>query len=101
MWGNAMVELSEATWEKVRKLFNEDLQQAASEVLEWECADNLPLYAMTDSVRLERVRFAALKVSGGDVEKLRKAVALANRDWRDLLMAAGFGQLEAHKHWQP
>jgi hypothetical protein len=40
---------------------------------------------------MERVRFAVLKLSGGDLEKLRKAIKLAQTDWRDLLMAAGFG----------
>jgi len=34
------------------------------------------------------------------MEKLRAAVKLANADWRDLLVAAGFADsVDAHKHW--
>jgi hypothetical protein len=53
-------------------------------------------------VSLERIRFAALKLSAGNLEALRSAVGLANRDWRDLLMAAGFGRdVDAHRSWHP
>jgi hypothetical protein len=49
---------------------------------------------------LERVRFAALKLSEGNMEKLHRAVKLAKADWRDLLVAAGFADsVHAHKHW--
>jgi hypothetical protein len=55
-----------------------------------------------DSIGLERCRFAALKLSCGQLEKLRGAIELAAKDWRDLLMAAGFGRdLEAHLRWLP
>ena len=51
---------------------------------------------------LERLQFAALKLSEGNLDKLDRAVALANRDWRDLLMAAGFGEdVDAHKSGTP
>jgi hypothetical protein len=34
------------------------------------------------------------------MEKLGAAVKLANADWRDLLVAAGFADsVDAHKHW--
>ena len=50
---------------------------------------------------LERVRLAALKCSDGDLAKLDAAIALANRDFRDLLMAAGFSDPTAHLDWRP
>jgi hypothetical protein len=37
----------------------------------------------------DRVEAAALTVAGGDLERLRRAVDLALRDWRDLLVSAG------------
>ena len=37
----------------------------------------------------DRVEHAALQLGGGEVTRLRKAVDLALRDWRDLLVAAG------------
>jgi hypothetical protein len=44
---------------------------------------------------------SALKLSGGRMDKLREAVKLANTDWRDLLVAAGFADsVDAHKHWK-
>jgi hypothetical protein len=37
----------------------------------------------------DRVEAAALVLAAGDLERLRGAVDLALRDWRDLLVAAG------------
>jgi len=48
---------------------------------------------------LERVQAAALKVSHGDINGLRKALELGQMDFRDLLSAAGFGTLRAHETW--
>jgi hypothetical protein len=51
---------------------------------------------------LERFRFAALKYSNGDLSRLERAVKLAQEDWRDLLVGAGFADdVEAHKRWEP
>jgi hypothetical protein len=49
----------------------------------------------------ERLRFAALKVSDGNLALLESAVKLAQVDFRDLLMAAAFGEVDAHRKWQP
>ncbi len=52
------------------------------------------------NIKLERVRFAPLKISQGSLVTLQKAVDLAKRDWRDELMWAGFGEtLTAHAEW--
>jgi hypothetical protein len=51
---------------------------------------------------VERIRFAALKLSEGSIARLKQAVLLANTDWRDLLVFAGFGgDPSAHKSWIP
>jgi len=48
----------------------------------------------------ERIAAAALRKSEGSLEKLEAATKLAARDWRDLLMAAGFGHdISAHEAW--
>ena len=45
---------------------------------------------------------AGLKLSGGDLSKLQAAIALAQVDWRDVLMGAGFGEdVSAHRAWRP
>jgi hypothetical protein len=51
---------------------------------------------------MERIRFAALKLSEGDMGRLRAAIDLAKLDWRDLLMNAGFGwSVHVHEKWFP
>src|SRR5262249_23491957 len=50
----------------------------------------------------ERLRFAALRLSHGDLRALDEAIALGRTDWRDLLMAADFGyDTQAHERWVP
>ena len=93
--------LSPKTVKHLDSLFQSASRDVAADLLINQCGNNLPLLKDKDEFQLERVRFAALKVSGGDLEKLRSAVKLAQRDWRDLLMAAGFGDVNAHKSWEP
>jgi hypothetical protein len=50
---------------------------------------------------LDRWHFAALKLSEGTITKLHSAVALGQKDWRDLLVAANFGTADAYRSWQP
>ena len=77
-------------------------RQEAAELLITRCGANLPLWRETDPRGLERIRFAALKLSDGDLGELRRAVEIANVDWRDVLVAAGFGHdPRAHELWFP
>ncbi len=95
-------QLSSGTMERVILLFRPDQQGDVCEILSTECGNNLPFLDKLDAIELERVRFAALKLSKGDLEKLKRAVTLAKRDWRDLLVAANFADdIEAHKSWIP
>jgi hypothetical protein len=73
-----------------------------AEILQDQCSTNLPSLEGLNEFELERFRFAALKVSAGDIEKLRKAIELAKKDWRDLLMALGFASdPTSHKRRAP
>ena len=97
-----MITLTEATQQRVRQLFSQEQYQHAVQVLENECGNNLPFLQHESAGGLERFRFAALKLSNGNLEKLRSAIELAKRDWRDLLVAAGFANsVDAHKSWNP
>jgi hypothetical protein len=97
-----MVPLSEPTRVRILALFSGSDAARAGSILVEDCGDNLPLLAMSTSEGLERIRFAAIRLSGGRLDDLRKAVALANVDWRDLLVSAGFERdPEAHLRWQP
>jgi hypothetical protein len=97
-----MAGISEATLKKVRALFPPELHAEVTTLLRDECGNNLPFLQSLDEDSLDRFRFAALKLSQGDLDKLRKAVVLAKKDWRDLLVAAGFANsLDAHRSWNP
>jgi hypothetical protein len=94
------VPLTTDTERCVSRLFAESERAEAARLLQDECANNLPFLEKADAAGLERFRFAALKVSGGDLRKLEEAVAVAQQDWRDLLVAAGFAnRLDAHRQW--
>jgi hypothetical protein len=67
-----------------------------------QCGNNLPSCDDDDEFQLERIRFSALKLSAGNIDKLRDAIKLAKTDWRDLIVAAGFANdPTAHKRWLP
>lgn len=94
--------LSPETLRRVDILFREADRERAAQLLVDECGNKLPFCEELNSQGLERIRFAALKVGGGDLAKLRQAVEMAKIDWRDLLMAAGFGyDARAHERWVP
>ena len=90
------------TEKRIALLFPFEERAFVREVLSDHCGRNLPFIEHSDEVKLERVQFAALKLSEGKLDKLDRAVALAKRDWRDLLVAAGFAEdINAHLSWLP
>lgn len=97
------VELSSRTTSCIERVFaDRNARRVASELLRAECAENVPLWDDNSPEGLDRIRIAALKLSEGNLERLREAVSLAQTDWRDVLVAAGFGNdASAHLHWAP
>jgi hypothetical protein len=70
-------------------------------LLEEDCGAALPGTDNASAEFFERVQCAALKLSEGRVDRLYDAIALAQTDWRDLLVAAGFAEdIRAHKEWK-
>jgi hypothetical protein len=97
-----MIDLSERTIEIVTKLFSQDQRREVEELLKIECADNIPFCESYDKFQMERIRFSVLKLSEGKLDELVRAIELAQVDWRDLFMEAGFGHdPEAHNKWEP
>lgn len=95
-----MNDLSAEIWEIVRRLFPAEQQQDVANLLLNECGNNLPFCQHADKDGLERIRFAVLKLSDGDFSEMCRWIEQAKIDWRDVLMAAGFGHsLTAHKEW--
>ena len=97
-----MISVSERILQLVESMFPEQSQERIRELLELECADNIAGCENYDSEQMDRIRVSVLKLSEGDPDRLARAVELAQTDWRDLLMAAGFGEdADAHKRWSP
>jgi hypothetical protein len=94
--------LTQKTGEHIATLFSPEHRSEAARLLENECGRNLPLCGDKSDPHIERLRFAALKLSAGNIAKLNDAINIAKRDWRDLLVWSGFGtSLEAHLRWDP
>lgn len=94
--------LSDEAEKRIKILFSSSEQELVRSLLVSECGNNLPGLQNADSKTMDRFRFAVLKLSEGDLSELDKALRLANTDWRDLLMAAGFGEsLTVHETWLP
>jgi hypothetical protein len=87
---------------RIELLFSVDEQELVRSLLRDECGNSLPGLESADPEAMDRFRFAVLKLSQGELPKLEDALRLAKADWRDLLMAAGFGEsLSAHQSWMP
>ena len=96
-----MTGLSERTEKLVARVFpDEAARTIVQEKLVHECGNGIPFCENSSPQQMDRIRFSVLKLSEGDMKKLERAIELANLDWRDLFMAAGFGQdTEAHNKW--
>jgi hypothetical protein len=97
-----MIPLSTETRRRLEILFRSEEQATAAKLLVERCGDGLPLTSWAKEDFWDRIRFAVLKLSSGDLKKLQREVEGANCDWRDTLMAAGFGEsVTAHQSWFP
>ena len=96
------IQLSVQTQRRLNALFSGPEREAAAQLLIAKCGDNLPFAEGANEYSLERIRFAALKLSNGDLAGLQDWVQHAQVDSRDLLMEAGFGHdVHAHHAWFP
>lgn len=96
-----MIEVDEQTRNRIEAVFPEQHSEVEA-YLQVECGDNLPGLHTHYAELAQRIRFAVLKLSDGQFEKLKQEVGGAAIDWRDVLMAAGFGEdIKAHLAWQP
>jgi hypothetical protein len=92
--------LSPRTRQLVEIFFKSNELPEAEQWLEQSCGNNLPFCEGLDEYQMERMRFAAIKLSKGNLPKLLEAIDEAGVDWRDLLLAAGFGHdVHAHELW--
>lgn len=76
--------------------------RAVSDLLSATCAHNLPGIGRTPEwiELIDRIQLAAIRGSNWNPKTIAAAVELANIDWRDLLVAAGFANdLSSHRLW--
>jgi hypothetical protein len=93
------IPLSPGTRRAVRAVFCNEHWERVERTLLADCG---PPKVETTLDGLDRIRLAVLKTSAGDLRRFDEAVLLAQIDWRDVLMGAGFGDdLSAHLRWQP
>ena len=55
---------------------------------------NFPLGSRAAPSERPRIQLACVKLAAGDLGRLEEAVALAERDWRDVLVAAGLADAD-------
>lgn len=95
-----MIEITLRTKLVIAALFPENVRSFVKSELETYSSTNVPGCSHWTGIQLERIWFAVLKLSNGNLSQLESSVKLANSDFRDLLMAASFGhELEAHNKW--
>src|SRR5690348_1397918 len=84
----------------VRTLFPRDQQSSVIALLQTECGAGVHFGPNPTPESMERLRFAVLKLSEGSMEKFARALQVANVDWRDTLVAAGFAHdVLIHRRW--
>ena len=88
--------ISPETEARIQALFPSQRASLARERLLEELG---PPY-ITSTLLAQRVRFAVLKLSEGNLGGLDEAIDLARTDWRDALVAADFGP-DGHLAWHP
>lgn len=82
------VGLTPAVIAEIERQFSTGQHEEVIQLLDRSCGRTLPFFRDATAEKLEHLRLCALKVGAGDLAQLRQAVELANRDWRDLIMAA-------------
>lgn len=95
----APIELSEAAECRLQLVFAPEERAEARRMLVYECGGGIERWG-DDPSAYDRLRFAAMKASFGRIEGLRRAIALAQTDWRDLFVEAGFAHdAREHERW--
>ena len=92
--------LSQRTLQAIEILYPLTEREVVREILESECSKTKLGCAGWSTSQMERIWFAVLKLGSEAPGTFLDAVELARTDWRDLLMAANFGEdINLHKKW--
>jgi len=91
----APVPLSERTEQLVQKMFPPEDQYEVRQLLINQCGSNFIEFEDQVPRQIEHFRFAILKTSKGNIKKFRRAVEMANNDFRDPYISSDFYGEEA------
>ena len=95
-----MSALSKQTKDIIHCLYKSREALEVCDMLESECGTEALSCDGWTHEQMERIRFGVLKLAHENTLNLNAAISLAQTDWRDLLMSAGFGEeLNAHEEW--
>lgn len=93
-------ELTDITIKLIDTIYRKEERSLVIHTLENDCGNNLPLCNGWTSKQLERIRFAVIKFSEGQLDRFHYAIKLANTDWRDLLVEVCFADdIDCHSEW--
>ena len=74
--------------EEVTRLFSAQQRDEVMSLMDRACGRTIPFHREATAEELERIRLCVLRLSGGNLGKLRDWIELANIDARDVLHAA-------------
>ena len=83
------VGLTPSVIDEVDKNFSAEQTEEVKIFLDRECGRTIPSCRESTAEELEYIRLCVLRLSKGNFSELRRWVALANIDQRDVLLAAG------------
>jgi hypothetical protein len=97
---NNALHITLRTRDVLRAVFPPNLWERVETTLMIDCGPVQVHSRDFDGEAMERIWLATLKLSDGSITAFENAVLLAQIDWRDVLLGAGFGNdLDAHIKW--
>ncbi|TCQ07525.1 hypothetical protein C8J40_104422 [Sphingomonas sp. PP-CC-3A-396] len=97
---NNALHITLTTRDVLRAVFPPNLWERVETTLMIDCGPAQVHSQDFDGEAMERIWLATLKLSDGSITAFENAVLLAQIDWRDVLLGAGFGNdLDAHIKW--
>ena len=94
------IPLSARTTAVAEALFDEPMRSHVKHTLLDSVSENIPFCDNETPEGMDRIRFSVMKLANENSDNFAMAVELAQTDWRDLFMAAGFGHdANEHNNW--
>ena len=94
------IALSQATKRAAELSLDDSIRSRIEERLVVEASEEIPMWHEFTPEGMERIRFSIIKLIAQNPKNENIAFNHAKMDWRDLFMAAGFGESATeHERW--